>query len=123
MTTPPGRLGDCRAAPAATAPTASATSSAEIARREAGIRMRRMVQHLPRPGRRRRIQLSQLMAPPAALLDVVHEDDDILVVNKPADLVCHPSKNGPLSSLIGRVRAHLGHDEGRLVNRLDRETS
>jgi 23S rRNA pseudouridine1911/1915/1917 synthase len=63
------------------------------------------------------------MAPPAALLDVVHEDDDILVVNKPADLVCHPSKSGPLSSLIGRVRLHLGHDEGRLVNRLDRETS
>ncbi|HEX5215638.1 MAG TPA: RluA family pseudouridine synthase [Vicinamibacterales bacterium] len=59
----------------------------------------------------------------AALLDVVHEDDDILVVNKPPDLVCHPSKNGPLSSLIGRVRLYLGHDEGRLVNRIDRETS
>jgi 23S rRNA pseudouridine1911/1915/1917 synthase len=45
------------------------------------------------------------------------------VVNKPAGLVCHPSKDGPLSSLIGRVRLHLGNDEGRLVNRLDRETS
>lgn len=63
------------------------------------------------------------MTSPAALLDVIHEDDDILVVNKPPDLVCHPSKNGPLSSLIGRVRLHLGHAEGRLVNRLDRETS
>ena len=63
------------------------------------------------------------MATAAALFDVIHEDDDILVVNKPADLVCHPSKNGPLSSLIGRVRLHLGHDGGRLVNRLDRETS
>jgi 23S rRNA pseudouridine1911/1915/1917 synthase len=47
----------------------------------------------------------------------------VLVVNKPAGLVCHPSKDGPLSSLIGRVRLHLGHGEGRLVNRLDRETS
>ena len=28
-----------------------------------------------------------------------------------------------MSSLIGRVRLHLGHSEGRLVNRLDRETS
>jgi 23S rRNA pseudouridine1911/1915/1917 synthase len=28
-----------------------------------------------------------------------------------------------MSSLIGRVRLHLGHAEGRLVNRLDRETS
>jgi len=44
-------------------------------------------------------------------------------VNKPAGLVCHPTKDGPLSSLIGRVRVHLGDTEGRLVNRLDRETS
>ncbi len=54
---------------------------------------------------------------------ILHEDDHLLVVNKPADLVCHPTKDGPLSSLIARVRTHLGHDEGRLVNRLDRETS
>ena len=58
-----------------------------------------------------------------SLLDIVHEDGDILVVNKPAGLVVHPSKTGELSSLIGRVRLHLGHGEGRLVNRLDRETS
>jgi 23S rRNA pseudouridine1911/1915/1917 synthase len=57
------------------------------------------------------------------LIDIVHEDGDILVVNKPAGLVVHPSKTGELSSLIGRVRLHLGHGEGRLVNRLDRETS
>ncbi|MEO8071486.1 MAG: RNA pseudouridine synthase [Acidobacteriota bacterium] len=46
-----------------------------------------------------------------------------MVINKPAGLVCHPSKDGPRSSVIGRVRLYLGHDEGRLVNRLDRETS
>jgi len=57
------------------------------------------------------------------LLDVIHEDDDLLVVNKPAGLVCHPSKDGERSSLIGRVRLHWGDAEGRLVNRLDRETS
>jgi 23S rRNA pseudouridine1911/1915/1917 synthase len=57
------------------------------------------------------------------MLSIVHEDDDLLVVDKPADLVCHPSKDGPESSLIGRVRLHLGHADGRLVNRLDRETS
>lgn len=57
------------------------------------------------------------------LLDVVHEDADILVVNKPSGLVVHPSKTGELSSLIGRVRLYLGTGEGRLVNRLDRETS
>jgi 23S rRNA pseudouridine1911/1915/1917 synthase len=57
------------------------------------------------------------------LLDVVDETTDVLIVNKPAGLVCHPTKNGELSSLIGRVRLYLGHADGRLVNRLDRETS
>ena len=57
------------------------------------------------------------------MLAIIHEDDEILVVDKPADLVCHPSKAGELSSLVGRIRIHLGHGEGRLVNRLDRETS
>jgi len=37
--------------------------------------------------------------------------------------VCHPTRDGEWSSLVGRVRLHLGHAEGRLVNRLDRETS
>lgn len=58
------------------------------------------------------------------LLPILHEDADLLVINKPADLVCHPSKDGELSSLIGRVRLHLGADATpHLVNRLDRETS
>jgi 23S rRNA pseudouridine1911/1915/1917 synthase len=57
------------------------------------------------------------------LLDILYEDADVLVVNKPAGLVCHPTKDGERSSLIGRVRLYLGHAEGRLVNRLDRETS
>ncbi len=58
------------------------------------------------------------------LFTIIHEDSDLLVINKPADLVCHPSKNGELSSLIGRVRLHLGTDvRPHLVNRLDRETS
>lgn len=60
----------------------------------------------------------------ARVLEVVHEDDELLVVAKPAGLVCHPSKSGPLSSLVGRVRLHLGEgSRAHLVNRLDRETS
>jgi 23S rRNA pseudouridine1911/1915/1917 synthase len=48
----------------------------------------------------------------------------VLVMNKPAGLVCHPTKDGPMSSLIGRVRLHLGADaRPHLINRLDRETS
>lgn len=58
------------------------------------------------------------------LFPVVDEDPDLLVINKPADLVCHPGKDGELSSLIGRVRLHLGAGaRPHLVNRLDRETS
>lgn len=61
--------------------------------------------------------------PAAPTLAVVFEDPDLLVVNKPAGLVCHPSKHGPASSLIGRVRLHLGPAAApQLVNRLDRET-
>lgn len=59
------------------------------------------------------------------LFDIIHEDPELLAINKPADLVCHPSKNGELSSLIGRVRLHLADTDIRphLINRLDRETS
>lgn len=58
------------------------------------------------------------------LFEIIHEDAGLLVINKPADLVCHPSKNGEMSSLIGRVRLHLdGAAQPHLVNRLDRETS
>jgi 23S rRNA pseudouridine1911/1915/1917 synthase len=58
------------------------------------------------------------------LLAILHEGADLLVLNKPAGLVCHPTKQDARSSLIGRVRLHLG-DQVRphLINRLDRETS
>src|SRR5690606_23209868 len=58
-----------------------------------------------------------------ALRSGLHEDPDLQVVDKPAGLVVHPSKDGEMSSLIGRVRLYLGHAEGRLVNRIDRETT
>ncbi len=53
----------------------------------------------------------------------IHEDDHLLVINKPGWLVCHPSKNGPYSSLVGAVREYLKMDTLHLVSRLDRETS
>ena len=54
---------------------------------------------------------------------IVHEDDALLVLNKPGWLVCHPSKAGPLSSLVGAVRMHTNCDKLHLVARLDREAS
>lgn len=58
------------------------------------------------------------------LFEILYEDADLLVINKPAGLVCHPTKGDEYSSLISRVRVHLGPQaQPRLVNRLDRETS
>jgi len=54
---------------------------------------------------------------------IIFEDDDIVVVNKPGWLVCHPSKRGPWSSLVGATRELLGLETIFLVGRLDRETS
>lgn len=58
------------------------------------------------------------------LFEILHEDADLLAINKPAGLVCHPTKGDVYSSLISRVRLHLGDAAtAHLVNRLDRETS
>jgi 23S rRNA pseudouridine1911/1915/1917 synthase len=58
------------------------------------------------------------------MLNVLHEDADLLVINKPAGLVCHPTKGDAMSSLIGRMRFYLGETATvHLVNRIDRETS
>jgi 23S rRNA pseudouridine1911/1915/1917 synthase len=58
------------------------------------------------------------------LFPVLHEDADLLVLHKPAGLVCHPTKGDAYSSLISRVRIHLGAEqEPQMVHRLDRETS
>jgi len=54
---------------------------------------------------------------------VVREDDEVLVFNKPGWLVCHPSKNGPWSSLVGAVREYYELDKIHMISRIDRETS
>jgi len=58
------------------------------------------------------------------LFEIICEDNELLVINKPAGLVCHPTKTDEYSSLISRVRLYLGKEaHPQLVNRLDRETS
>ncbi len=58
------------------------------------------------------------------LFEILYESADLLVVNKPAGLVCHPTKTDEFSSLISRARLYLGEaSHPQLVNRLDRETS
>ena len=59
------------------------------------------------------------------LFEVIFEDESLLVVHKPADLVCHPTKGDIYSSLISRVRLYLPSEatSAHMINRLDRETS
>jgi 23S rRNA pseudouridine1911/1915/1917 synthase len=71
------------------------------------------------------------MSPPEPLFHVLFEDAELLVLHKPAGLVCHPTKGDALSSLVSRVRLYLlgsarngdSISEPQMVHRLDRETS
>ena len=54
---------------------------------------------------------------------IIYEDARLLVVAKPGDAVCHPSKAGPWSSLVGAAREYTQLPVMHLVFRLDRETS
>ena len=62
-------------------------------------------------------------------LDIVYEDDDLLVVNKPAGMVTHPAHGAVRGTLVNALMAHVGSglpgEEIRagLVHRLDRDTS
>ena len=65
-------------------------------------------------------------------LDVVYEDDDLLIVDKPAGLVVHPSPGHSSGTLVNALLGRAGGAEyggiagvGRpgIVHRLDRDTS
>lgn len=64
-----------------------------------------------------------LLTPEQVRSWVIREDAEMIVFNKPGWVVCHPSKNGPFSSLVGAAREVFGLDKIHLVARLDRETS
>ena len=64
-------------------------------------------------------------------LDIVYEDPDLIVVNKPAGLVVHPAPGNPDRTLVNALIAHCGEGlsgiggERRpgIVHRLDKDTS
>jgi len=60
-------------------------------------------------------------------LDIVYEDEDFLVVNKPSGMAIHPSKSGGTGTLANAVtfdwqKAGI-HTLFRAINRLDKDTS
>lgn len=66
-------------------------------------------------------------APPALPGLIVHEDEHLLVVDKPAGLAVHPAPRRPEPTLVDALRPYgpAGGDPERpgIVHRLDRETS
>jgi 23S rRNA pseudouridine1911/1915/1917 synthase len=64
-------------------------------------------------------------------LDVVYEDKDLIVIDKPAGLVVHPAAGNPDGTLVNALIAHCGQTligiggENRpgIVHRLDKDTS
>lgn len=70
------------------------------------------------------------LAAEAIPLAVVYEDDDLIVIDKPAGMVVHPAGGHPGGTLVNAVLAHAPDlegvgDEGRpgIVHRLDKDTS
>lgn len=65
--------------------------------------------------------------PEAIPLDILHEDDDLLAVNKPPGLVVHPSYKNTHGTLINGLLAHAAHwpagSTPSLLGRLDKFTS
>lgn len=54
---------------------------------------------------------------------MIEDSHDLAVLNKPGSVVCHPSKHGPWSSLIGAAREYFEVETIHMPFRLDRETS
>jgi 23S rRNA pseudouridine1911/1915/1917 synthase len=65
--------------------------------------------------------------PEAIALDVVHEDEDVLVLNKPAGLVVHPGSGNWAGTMLNALLHHApGLDQlarAGIVHRLDKDTS
>jgi len=57
-------------------------------------------------------------------IDIVHEDNDMIVINKPAGVPVHPSGRYKYNSVTEIMRAERGYEWNPLpCNRLDRLTS
>ena len=60
-------------------------------------------------------------------LDVVHQDEDLIVINKPAGVVVHPGAGNPEGTLMNGLLAHAPGlrqvPRAGIVHRLDKDTS
>ncbi|MFP5508724.1 MAG: RluA family pseudouridine synthase [Alphaproteobacteria bacterium] len=71
------------------------------------------------------------IGPESIPLVVVHEDDDLIVIDKPAGMVVHPAPGSPSGTLVNALLAHCGDDlsgvggmkRPGIVHRIDKDTS
>ena len=64
-------------------------------------------------------------------LDIVYEDDDIIVINKPVGMVVHPAAGNPTGTLVNALLYHCGASlsgvggviRPGIVHRIDKDTS
>ena len=65
--------------------------------------------------------------PQAIELDIVYEDDDILIINKPADLVVHPGAGNQDGTILNALLNHVPDIDkvprAGIVHRLDKDTT
>ena len=69
--------------------------------------------------------------PEAIALEIVHEDGDLIVINKPPGLVVHPAAGHETGTLVNALLAHCGDSlsgiggvrRPGIVHRLDKDTS
>ncbi len=72
----------------------------------------------------------EILQPEQIPLNIIYEDDDLLVIDKPAGLAVHPAPGHPAHTLVNAVLSHLSSlpDTGDwqrpgIVHRLDKDTS
>lgn len=71
------------------------------------------------------------IGPEDIALDVIFEDDDLIVINKPAGMVVHPAPGTPSGTLVNALLHHCGDKlsgvggvkRPGIVHRIDKETS
>ncbi len=71
------------------------------------------------------------IAPEDIPLDILHEDADLIVINKPAGMVVHPAPGTPGGTLVNALLAHFGAalsgvggvKRPGIVHRIDKDTS
>ena len=75
-------------------------------------------------------KIEQDINPVEMTLDIVYEDDDIMVINKPSGLVVHPGNGNTNNTLVNGLMYYTnelsdlgGNERVGIVHRLDKDTS